>query len=187
MKLKDQKVDRQQLAASHVNLAKNIANNYAKRGLDYDECKSCAYYILVKAAQQYNPDLGFEFSTYFTQACYNTLLREYRAGKLNRPTRKKIFKETSLDINTIYNKKNKQFFEHLIIDREIDDEYINLSLLKSRQQQVIRMYYWEDKLYKEIGKELNLSTQRVQQIHSSAIQTLRRYYKGRLNAQINSK
>jgi RNA polymerase sigma factor (sigma-70 family) len=198
-------MDRQKLAESCIYLAQNIAGRYAKRGYDYEECKSCAYYILAKAAKSYNPDLGFKFTTYFARSCFNSLLKEYKISSIDqRRSRLKLFVKTNSDNNSLIRRKegedfqidtsvikqhldpNIHVFTDLVIDKQIDDEYINLSQLKEQELKVIKLRYWDDKIFKEIAKELCVSTQWVQQIHAAAIIKLRKQYKDKLNAPANS-
>lgn len=186
-------MDRQKLAESCIYLAQNIAGRYAKRGYDYEECKSCAYYILAKAAKSYNPDLGFKFTTYFARSCFNSLLKEYKVGSLDqRRSKTKSFIKVNNDSKGLIRYKTGEhnqidlgvvqehldprthIFTDIIVDKQIDDEHINLSQLKEQELKVIKLRYWDDKIFKEIAKELCVSTQRVQQIHAAAIIKLRK-------------
>ena len=50
----------------------------------------------------------------------------------------------------------------------------SLTLLKSRHQEVLRLYYFEDMGLREIGEHLGVGEARVSQLHRQALKELRK-------------
>jgi RNA polymerase sigma factor for flagellar operon FliA len=62
-----------------------------------------------------------------------------------------------------------------LVKRRTTEKVKNLMLcLPMKQRRVVFMYYFEDKNFKEIGKELKLTESRVSQLHKTAISKLKK-------------
>lgn len=69
---------RQVLIESHLGLANHLARRFSDRGESREDLVQAAYLALVKAADRYDPSLGFEFSTYATRVILGELKHHFR-------------------------------------------------------------------------------------------------------------
>lgn len=70
-----------ELAKKNVRLAIVLANRWQGRGLGDDELLSAAMYGLTKAARNFRPDKGIQFSTYASKVIQNEFLMAMRKEK----------------------------------------------------------------------------------------------------------
>jgi RNA polymerase sigma-B factor len=69
---------RDQLIDSHLGLSQFLARRYRDRGEPIDDLVQVASIGLVKAVDRFDPDLGFEFSTFATRYILGELKRHFR-------------------------------------------------------------------------------------------------------------
>jgi RNA polymerase sigma-B factor len=69
---------REQLITTHLGLAHHLARKFADRGEAHEDLLQAAYLALVKAADRFDPTLGFEFSTYATRMILGELKHHFR-------------------------------------------------------------------------------------------------------------
>lgn len=240
----DQKA-KDELINSNLRLVVSIAKKYRGRGLALMDLIQEGNIGLERAAEKYNPDMGFKFSTYSTwwikQAMTRAIADSGRtiripvhmfenlnkikktqrdlAQKLSRePTEKELsdalgiseakirkllnlgLEPTSLetpvgdeedsslgdfisDDNTI---SPTQFTDNEALKDEMDEA---LKRLDPREEQVIRMRFGLDggtpQTLEEVGKEFNVTRERIRQIEAKALRKLRRFAKGQLRDFLN--
>jgi RNA polymerase sigma-B factor len=69
---------RRSLIDSNVELAQLLARRFTGRGEDYEDLVQVASLALVKAADRFDPSLGFEFSTFATRTIIGELKHHLR-------------------------------------------------------------------------------------------------------------
>lgn len=73
-------LSRDELISNNLGLVHSCANRFRGRGIEYDDLYSAGCLGLVKAANGFNPDLGFQFSTYAVPAILGEIKRLFRDG-----------------------------------------------------------------------------------------------------------
>ncbi len=73
-------LSRDELISKNLGLVHSCANRFRGRGIEYDDLYSAGCLGLVKAANGFNPDLGFQFSTYAVPAILGEIKRLFRDG-----------------------------------------------------------------------------------------------------------
>jgi len=88
-----EKTDRDRLISDNMGLVYACANKFKNRGAEYDDLVQCGCIGLVKAADGFDPSLGFRFSTYAVPAILGEIKRVFRDSgsiKVGRSDREKL-------------------------------------------------------------------------------------------------
>jgi RNA polymerase sigma-B factor len=72
------RAERDRLITEHLGLAEYLARRFADRGESSDDLRQAASLALVKAADRFDPTLGFEFSTFATRTIVGELKHHFR-------------------------------------------------------------------------------------------------------------
>ncbi len=72
--------DKGSIVENNLGLVHSCANKFRNRGVEYDDLYQAGCVGLLKAANGFNPDLGFEFSTYAVPAILGEIKRIFRDG-----------------------------------------------------------------------------------------------------------
>lgn len=143
---------------------------------------------LVGAANTYDPDKGYKFSTYATKCIKNDIMIYLR--KLQTETRKANYNVLSL--NTIINDDDKhqvEFIDTIPDDFDMEEHILQkdrlnrlskaIKTLSEREKLLLRYYYGtERKTQKEIAKLLDTSQANVSRLIIKIIKKLRKIVEG---------
>ncbi len=69
---------REQLVEAHLGLAHQLARRFGHRGESHDDLVQVASLALINAVDRFDPDRGFEFSTFATRTVLGELKRHFR-------------------------------------------------------------------------------------------------------------
>ena len=72
--------DREKLISENLGLVHSCANRFKNRGVEYDDLFQAGCVGLIKAADGFNNELGFQFSTYAVPAILGEIKRIFRDG-----------------------------------------------------------------------------------------------------------
>jgi RNA polymerase sigma-B factor len=75
---KTQTSSRDELVQAHLGLAEHLARRFAGRGESLEDLTQVAYLALVKAADRYDDERGFEFATFATPTVLGEIKRHFR-------------------------------------------------------------------------------------------------------------
>ena len=87
-----EKTDRDTLINDNMGLVYSCANRFKNMGAEYEDLVQCGCVGLIKAADGFDPTLGFKFSTYAVPAILGEIKRVFRDGgavKVGRGDREK--------------------------------------------------------------------------------------------------
>ena len=147
--------------------------------LDGDDLVIIGQMALHDAARGFDPERGIKFSTYACRAIFCRLSRELRAPK-NRT------QNVSFVADEYYGDITDYFERGSTVDREwYDSEDIRSALRRLEEDDyrrwfVIHLRYLAERTmtFKEIGRAIGRSAQRVKQLEASAVEKLRGYMEG---------
>jgi RNA polymerase primary sigma factor len=184
---------RNKLVESNLKFAANIARNYKGLGLSYSDLIQEANAGLFRAADKFEPERGNKFISYAVNWVKESILTALKKRN-SLPS-----EELPVDSNELELLDDLKGFEDIEDEREviIDNIYINeeydyekekdiativkllLNTLTTREKFVVCKYNGinekKPKTLEEIGNELNLTKERVRQIHEKAMKKLRAY------------
>ena len=72
--------DREKRISDNLGLVRSCANRFKNRGIEYDDLFQAGCVGLIKAADGFNSELGFQFSTYAVPAILGEIKRIFRDG-----------------------------------------------------------------------------------------------------------
>jgi RNA polymerase sigma factor for flagellar operon FliA len=178
---------RNELILENINLAKKISSSVSKKvhSFSLSEIKSHAYIGLIKAVEQYNPNLGYTFSTFGSKKIYGAIIDSIRSeGSLSRSRDEDgnhFVKTTSIDSedldfvrydeSTSYDITSKEFLE----DEDVRMLEEALLYLSERDRNIITLYYIEGYTDIQISKRLKISTSLITKLKPKILESLRRY------------
>lgn len=184
---------RNKLVESNLKFAANVARNYKGLGLSYSDLIQEANAGLFRAADKFEPDRGNKFISYAVNWIRESILTALKKRN-SLPS-----EELPTDYNELELLDDIKDFEDIEDEREIivDNIYIQeeydyekekdiativkllLDTLTPREQFVVCKYNGinekKPKTLEEIGNELNLTKERVRQIHEKAMKKLRAF------------
>jgi RNA polymerase sigma factor (sigma-70 family) len=160
---KDSEAARNQLVESNLRLVIYIAKKYTNKGASLHDLVQEGNIGLIRAANKFDPDRGLRFSTYATWWIKQGILRHLH----NTNKRKELPGEIEeLATETIDMMEDIVAFEVRHKMDQIVSRLISKGLLAEKDVQVFRSRIYLEKTLEEIGQELELTRERVRQIHN---------------------
>jgi len=150
---------RQRIIEENINLVYAIAKLRFRR-IDPGELIGVGCEGLMRAVDRFDPERGYEFSTYASRAIWSHMLRSLTSKA--RPT--------------------AELFCGLSVperggDRLLAQEAAGLiSRLPDRQRRAVWLRFWRDAKLEDIGKEMGISKERARQLILHGITRLREMY-----------
>ena len=150
---------RQRIIEENINLVYAIAKRRFRR-IDPGELIGVGCEGLMRAVDRFDPERGYEFSTYASRAIWSHMLRSLLSKA--RPT--------------------AELFDGLSVperggDRLLAQEAAGLiSRLPDRQRRAVWLRFWRDAKLEDIGKEMGISKERARQLILHGVTRLREMY-----------
>ena len=183
-----------ELIQCNLKLVVSIAKHYVNRGMDFLDLIQEGNLGLMKAVDKFDYTRGFKFSTYATwwirQAITRALADQARTIRIPVHMVETINKIARLSLEKPVGEEDDSHIGDFVVDkdnespydyanRSMETERINevLSQLTEREARVIRLRYGlEDgrtHTLEEVGKEFNVTRERIRQIEAKALKKLR--------------
>lgn len=168
---------RTELIMRNVRLVVKLAVPYQGRGIEADDLISIGSIGLIKAADTFNPDAGFRFSTYASRCILNEILMELRRLKKVGPTPislDAVMYESSDGSRLEYNGilRTDPDLVSQAIEQEADSAMLGecLGRLQGRQRDIIDMRYGaHPRTQREISEQLGISQSYISRIEKRAV------------------
>lgn len=147
--------------------------------LSPEEAECAGYLALIRAADLFDPDRGFSFTTYAVRVIRSRIFLE-AFGDPSRFDKPKIIPATDMALDGDYLLNNIPAREDLSPDEqdELDDKRRRLSRLLAqlppRHRQAILLRYGQGLTHENIGRIMGVTKSRAQQIDAAGIWKLRR-------------
>lgn len=140
-------------------------------GLQLMDLISEGYMGLIKASKTFDPYAGFRFLSYAKLAIRQSISSAMWNWRHNR--------HESLD-EPVFNDNDETKIDRLPSeDVQADEKYACeqvkglLSFLSKREFEIIRLRYWHDMTYEEVGRKIGVSKERVRQSENKALKKLK--------------
>lgn len=159
--------------------------NYFKQcGVEVWDMKQACYSAYLAAIKYYKPESGYKFTTFLDKPMQNAIseLTDCRTSKKN-----VLNESSSLDKTITSEDGEKTSYIDLVADQESNEFLDNLdqesealtiwevvNSLEEKYSSVIIAYFRDNKTFKEIAQDMNVSFQRVRDINQYALRLLKR-------------
>ena len=128
-------MERNELIEQNLNLVHSCAHRFRGKGVEYDELYSAGCVGLVKAADKFDPSLGYRFSTYAVPVILGEIRQLFRDGGTVKLSRS--LKELSMKAKAICERYQNEYGEDIPISKlssELGvDEYTAAQALNASQ------------------------------------------------------
>ena len=167
-----------ELAEDNLMMAKKVAWHYAlhwdmlrRLRIDMDDLQSIMYLTLCKAAQAYDRDKGYTFSTFFYQCARNAIFAILRSNSMD----KRCANISAISLDTpIDDADDLRIMDALMSDTPSPEDIIcaacDVGLLRKgitkalneRTREIVYLKYAQELTMREIAKVLNIPMRTVQ-------------------------
>ena len=179
---------RNKLIEHNLRLVAHIVKKFENTGEDLEDLISIGTIGLIKGVESYSLDKGTKLATYAARCVENEILMHLRALK-------KVKKDVSLhepigqdkegneiSLIDVLKAENQNIIEYIQLNMEIDKLQDYLSILNSREREVIVYRYglndYNEMTQREIAKRLHISRSYVSRIEKRALmKVFHEYYK----------
>ena len=168
-----------------------VVNRFRNRlpvSVSDDELFSAGMVGLMNASRSYDSSKGATFKTYAYHRIRGGILDDLRRLDFLPRTQREKAKAAGVDAPAFVTLPVDENGEEFLAAGEKEAECENMELMElirnriqdlpEKMRQVMTLYYSEGQRMRDIGEELGLTESRVSQIHTNAIQRLRRLVKG---------
>ena len=179
---------RDQLIQEHIGFAQFMARQFFFSGIEWKDLQSMAYEGLIRAADHYNPALGFQFTTFAGRVIKNEILSELRrlkrqSGALSLD---QLVESNTLGTPTTFMETLRA--DALDVDHRLTTQCVRevlteaLTHLTRCERSVIALRYLGDDPYTrpEIAEKLHITRAAVQSIEHLALDKLFGHINGKL-------
>lgn len=185
---KGDKEARDKLIEHNLRLVAHIVKKFENTGEDLEDLISIGTVGLIKGVESYSVGKGTKLATYAARCIENEILMHLRALK-------KVKKDVSLhepigqdkegneiSLIDVLEAENQNIIEYIQLNMEIDKLQDYLSILDSREREVIVYRYglnnYNEMTQRQIAKKLQISRSYVSRIEKRALmKVFHRYYK----------
>ncbi len=108
-------MERNELIEQNLNLVHSCAHRFRGKGVEYDELYSAGCVGLVKAADKFDPSLGYRFSTYAVPVILGEIRQLFRDGGTVKLSRS--LKELSMKAKAVCERYQNEHGEDIPISR----------------------------------------------------------------------
>ena len=108
-------MERNELIEQNLNLVHSCAHRFRGKGVEYDELYSAGCVGLVKAADKFDPSLGYRFSTYAVPVILGEIRQLFRDGGTVKLSRS--LKELSMKAKAICERYQNEYGEDIPISK----------------------------------------------------------------------
>lgn len=158
-----------------------VAKQYRDRGVPFNDLISEGNLGMFHAARKYDPERKYKFTSYaiwWIKNSINECIDTYRRNTENTVSNDYVFDKSKDEIDYRYDMINEEFEEQLEnIQNRRDAVDVLMRCLKEREKKILMMFYGlggkKEMTLDEVGKEMNLTNERVRQIKDGAISKLK--------------
>lgn len=159
--------------------------NYFKQcGVEVWDMKQACYSAYLAAIKYYKPESGYKFTTFLDKPMQNAIseLTDCRTSKknvlnesssLDKTITSEDGEETSY-IDLVADPQGNEFIDNLEQEAETMTIWDAVNSLEEKYSSVIIAYFRDNKTFKEIAQDMNVSFQRVRDINQYALRLLKR-------------
>ena len=108
-------MERNELIEQNLNLVHSCAHRFRGKGVEYDELYSAGCVGLVKAADKFDPSLGYRFSTYAVPVILGEIRQLFRDGGTVKLSRS--LKELSMKAKAVCERYQNEYGEDIPISK----------------------------------------------------------------------
>lgn len=162
---------RNQIALNNKNLIYPVINRFYIAGInDYEELEQDAFIVLLKAVEDFNPDLGYKFSTYANKCLLKIIRRKLDYNKnisLDQPTKNNDDENINL-LDTILD-------ESIDVNREVEAKILIekiKEIVSEKDFKVLELLYVYNLPMVKVGMMLGKSKQAVHKQKNRAIKVI---------------
>ena len=160
---------RNKLIESNLRLVIYIAKKYANKGVSLHDLVQEGNIGLIRAADKFDPERGVRFSTYATWWIKQGVLRHLHNNNKRKESPSEV---EEIATETIDMMEDIISFEIRYKMDQVVNRLISKGLLAEKDVQVFKSRVYLEKTLEEIGQELELTRERVRQIHGKVKERL---------------
>jgi RNA polymerase sporulation-specific sigma factor len=161
-------------------LIKSSMKKYFLGNMPYEDLLQEGYLVIAKCLEDYDREKKIPFLGYAKSRLkfhYMDLGRKSIKDECDSLNREVKGREGSVELIELVEDRNSSTDGNIVKYEELLFLLKSLKVLTTRETQIIRIFYFQNKNMKEISKGLGLSYRTVVNTKTNAIKKLRRYFK----------
>lgn len=168
------------LVTANLKYVVNVAKSYRNTGVPFTDLVAEGNMGLIRAAEKFDASYNTKFISYavwWIKAAINECIAKYRPNKDDFDVEDYVMKNLTEDGFCTESTINEEYKDSLENVKSMGNSLEALfDVLKEREVKILKMYYGlesDEMTLDEIGKEMNLTNERVRQIKQKAMDKLR--------------